>query len=176
MHADCGVCAWWADILHELVDLISIFIGISVTYKWLTRLNPNPNPNLFCLSYKHVFVLAWIAKWFIYSIISYLQLQTVTDAFRFVKSDEFFGVIGPNDPGEAAFWAPIFQRSNLLTVSQCFQLYSHCITNSPPWTLISLIPCTCTWAIWRVIVCTCMWSMWGCSYRFMYIHNPIIIH
>ena len=46
-----------------------------------------------------------------------MQLQTVTDAFRFVKSDEFFGVIGPSDPGEAAFWAPIFQRSNLLTVS-----------------------------------------------------------
>ncbi len=34
-----------------------------------------------------------------------------------MKSDEFFGVIGPSDAGEAAFWAPIFQRSNLMAVS-----------------------------------------------------------
>ena len=58
----------------------------------------------------------------IYYII-HLQLQTVTNAFRFVKSDEFFGVIGPSNPGDAAFWAPIFQRSNLMTVSIYFSSY-----------------------------------------------------
>ena len=46
-----------------------------------------------------------------------IQLQEVTNAFRVVDSDEFYGVIGPSDPAEAEFWAPIFQRSNLLTVS-----------------------------------------------------------
>ena len=48
-----------------------------------------------------------------------------------MKSNEFFGVIGPNDTAEAAFWAPIFQRSNLMTVSSCFYAMTS-LRNSVP--------------------------------------------
>ena len=55
-----------------------------------------------------------------------MQLQIVTDAFRFVHSNEYFGVIGPSDPAVAAFWAPIFQRSNLMMVSVLYYITEVC--------------------------------------------------
>ena len=47
------------------------------------------------------------------------HILQVMDTFHSLNNNlsELFGVIGPNGPAAAKFWVPIFQRSNLLTVS-----------------------------------------------------------
>ena len=52
-----------------------------------------------------------------HTILQELRIQQVMDSFRFVNPTELFGVIGPNYPAATKFWAPIFQSSNLPTVS-----------------------------------------------------------
>ena len=44
------------------------------------------------------------------------QVQKLANVFRSEDSDKIWGVIGPGDPTEAEFLAPIFHREDLITV------------------------------------------------------------
>ena len=48
-----------------------------------------------------------------------LHIQQMIDIFRSMNGSlsELLGIIGPNGPSATNFWAPVFQRSDLITVS-----------------------------------------------------------
>ena len=67
----------------------------------------------------------WFRRLIVFIIITYyftlqeVRVQQVTNhAYRSMNNlSELFGIVGPNGPAAAEFWAPIFQHSHLLTVS-----------------------------------------------------------
>ena len=44
------------------------------------------------------------------------KAQALADIFHSEDSDKIWGVIGPSDPRDAEFLAPIFHKENLITV------------------------------------------------------------
>ena len=44
------------------------------------------------------------------------KAQALASVLRSADADKLWGVIGPSDPREAEFLAPIFHKENLITV------------------------------------------------------------
>jgi hypothetical protein len=72
-------------------------------------------PNLICPGIE-IIVLVMLALIILYIIITMQKAQSLANIFRSADAAKLWGVIGPSDPREAEFLAPIFHKENLITV------------------------------------------------------------